>query len=168
MAHQTPAAGSGTTPPAPGQFWPEQNAWYAGPVAYPDGRVFALLLPADFAAVGEKAWGEYGRKIEGADSLHDGLSNTQALAAASSPAAAAVMAHGDGCYLPSRVEALQLFATLKDQIGGGWIWTSTQSSADDAWYQLFSGGLQHAYYKGCEFRAVPVRRLILQSFGTLA
>lgn len=153
------------TTPEVGQFWPAQNAWYAGPVAYPDGRVFALLLPADFASVGEKEWGEYGKKIECADSLHDGLANTQAMAEAGSPAAVAVMEHGDGCYLPSRIEALQLFATLKDKIGSGAAWTSTQYSDNYAWYQDFPYGTQHDHGKFYEVRAVPVRRLILQSFN---
>jgi hypothetical protein len=152
--------------PNPGQHWAEQSAHYAGPVAYPDGNVYALLLPDGFDAFGELQWGKYGKEIKGAASLHDGRANTAAMAKAGSAAAKAVIAHNADWYIPSRVEALQLFSTLKDKVGGGWIWTSTQYSADTAWCQTFGNGYQYIGNKDAELRAVAVRRLLLHSFST--
>ncbi len=152
------------TPPAAGQYWPAQSAWYAGPVAYPDGRVYALLLPDGFDQLGERAWsGKYGKTD--ATSLHDGLANTQAMAKAGSKLGKDILALDGELYLPARIEALQLFATLKDQIGGGWTWTSTQYSEYDAWYQYFGYGYQDDNDKKAEGRVRLVRRLLLQSLS---
>jgi hypothetical protein len=159
------AASTPPTPPTPGQYWPEEAAWYAGPVARPDGTVIALLLPDGFDSFGRLQWGEYGKEVQGADSLHYGALNTAALAEAGSPAAKAVLAHNPDWYLPSRIEALQLFATLKDQVGEGLAWTSTQYSAYYAWYQTFGYGDQDISFKDAELRAVAVRSLVLHSFG---
>jgi hypothetical protein len=156
---------AGITPPSPGQYWAEQAAWYAGPVAYPDGRVITLLLPDGFDAIGKLAWGKYGKAIKGAESLHDGVANTAAMAKAGSAAAKAVLAHNPDWYLPSRIEALQLFAMLKAQVGEGRAWSSTQCSAHYAWSQFFAYGYQGTLSKDAELRAVAVRRLVLQSFG---
>lgn len=171
--HPTSAAGSGnlypqatTQPPAIGQHWAEANGIYAGPVVSPDGRVAGLAWANDLAFLGNMPWGEYGQGVEGADSLADGLANTQAMAAAGSALAKAVL--GNGAYIPSRIEALQLFAALKDQLAGGAAWTSTQFSANYAWYQYFLNGYQDTYSKDCELRAVPVRRLFLCSFDSPA
>ncbi len=158
------AAQQGVQPPTPGQYWPDQSAWYAGPVAYPDGRVFALLLPDGFDQLGLRAWsGKYGNTK--ATSLHDGLANTQAMAASGSKLGKDILALEGELYLPSRIEALQLFATLKDQIGGGWGWTSTQYSEGYAWYQGFDYGTQGSSGKLFEGRVRLVRRLLLHSFN---
>lgn len=156
------------TPPAPGQYWPEQAAWYAGPVAYPDGRVIALLLPDGQESLGKMAWGEYGQHVPGATSHHDGRANTAAIAAAGSPAAQAVLALNPDWYIPSQIEALQLFATLKAQVGPGWTWTSTQVSADLAFVQDFEGGFSDWGLKGSDYRVRAVRGLTLHNFSTSA
>ncbi len=159
MAHQlTP------TLPAPGQPWPNLSALYAGIIAKPDGTSLALLRPTDVPALPDHPWGEYGKVIDGADDPFDGYANTLAMAAAGNKLAKAVRALPGDCYLPSRMEALVLFATLREQVGSGWVWTSTQSSADGAWCQFFGNGYQNVYGKDAALRAVPVRRLVLRSF----
>ncbi|WP_382155360.1 hypothetical protein [Hydrogenophaga sp. ANAO-22] len=154
--------------PIPGQYWPEQSAHYAGPVAYPDGNVYALLLPDGFDTFGRLKWGKLGKEIKGAASLHDGLANTAAMVKAASAAGKAVVAHNPDWYIPSRIEALQLHATLQEKVGEGWVWTSTQYSALNAWYQGFGHGTQSIYNKDAELRAVAVRRLLLHSFSASA
>lgn len=160
MAHPTLQAT--TQPPAIGQHWAEADGIYAGAVAYPNGSIAGVIWANDLTLT-DMPWGKYGQHIEGADSLHDGLANTQAMAAAGSALAKAVLAAG--AYIPARIEALQLFAALKDQLAGGAAWTSTQYSAHTAWYQTFGYGGQNVYSKDSGLRAVAVRRLILQSFG---
>ncbi|ETK19265.1 hypothetical protein H097_10412 [Pseudomonas sp. FH4] len=73
-------------------------------------RSLHITAGAEHELVGK--WGEYGVKIEGADSLTDSLANTQAMAAAGSELAAEVLALGIGGYndwaIPARdVQELQ-------------------------------------------------------------
>lgn len=155
---------SQTTFPQPGQPWPSLSALYAGIIAKPDGTAWSLLRPTDVPALPDQVWGEYGQVIEGADDPFDGYANTLAMAAAGNKLALAVRELPGDCYLPSRMEALVLFLTLREQIGGGWVWTSTQYSASDAWGQGFGDGDQYIDGKVAELRAVPVRRSLLRSF----
>lgn len=155
-------------PPAPGQYWPELSAWYAGPVAYPDGRVIALLFPDGQDSLGKMPWGEYGKRVPGATSHHDGRANTAAMAAAGSPAAQAVLALNPDWHIPSQIEALQLYATLKAQVGPGWTWTSTQVSARYAFVQGFENGGSLWSLKGYGYRVRAVRGLTLHHFTTFA
>ena len=151
-----------SAPVAPGAYWPEHDAWYAGLQMTPGGRFWHVLVPkAHIDALKDVKWGEYGTLIEGAADVFDGLANTQAMAAAGLDLAKRVQTLAEDLYLPSRSEALLVFTTLKDQIDGGVIWTSTQYSAHGAWYQNFSNGIQYLNLKVCELRAVPVRRLFL-------
>lgn len=163
---QPGAASTNTNPPAPGQYWPEQSAWYAGPVAYPDGRVIALLFPDGQESLGKLAWGNYGLDVVGAASQHDGRANTAAMAATGSPAAKAVLALNPDWYLPSQIEALQLYSTLKAQLGPGWTWTSTQLSSSGAFVQVFESGGSGWYFKDDDFRVRAVRGLTLHNFST--
>ncbi len=151
--------------PQPGQPWPDQQGHYAGIIAKPDGAAWALTLPTDVPALPDQAWGEYSTLIEGADDPFDGYANTLAMADAGNELAQAVRELPGDCYLPSRMEALVLFATLREQIGSGWVWTSTQYSAHSAWFQDFDNGNQNWGRKSSQWRAVPVRRLVLRSFG---
>jgi hypothetical protein len=151
-----------SAPVAPGAWWPEQDGWYAGLQMTPGGRFWHVIVPKAYIdALTDMKWGDYGTQIEGAADIYDGLANTEAMAAAGLELAKRVQALGEGLYLPSRAESLLMFATLKSQIGDGVAWTSTQYSANDAWSQHFYYGPQLTYSKGCEFRAVPVRRLFL-------
>jgi hypothetical protein len=155
-------------PPAIGQYWPEQSAWYAGPVAYPDGRVIALLFPDGQESLGKLPWGEYGKQVPGAASHHDGRANTAAMAEAASPAAQAVHAINRDWYIPSQIEALQLYATLKAHVGPGLMWTSTQLSADGAVVQVFENGRSSWNGKDYDHRVRAVRGLTLYHFSTSA
>ena len=161
-ATRDPIAHALAAPVAPGTFWPEQDAWYAGLEMTPGGRYWHVLVPkAHINTLASVKWGGYGTQIDGAADVYDGLTNTQDMSAAGLEIAQRVQAMGDGLHLPSRAEALLMFATLKRQIGSGILWTSTQYSADDAWCQNFNYGGQDIDDKDCEFRAVPVRRLFL-------
>lgn len=172
-AKATPAsaapAATATTPPAAGKYWPAQKAWYAGIICQPDGTAWHLLLPKGVKFKAKSlAWGTTDKAIKDADSLYDGQANTAAMLAAGSPAAAHITTLIDGAYLPSRAEAMLLFATLKDKFEtGAWYWTSTQQSASYAWYCYFGHGTQFTLHKSFEGSAVCVRRLVIQSFNPL-
>ncbi|MCB4365436.1 hypothetical protein KIH07_16960 [Hydrogenophaga taeniospiralis] len=157
-----PIAHSLAAPVAAGAFWPEHDAWYAGLQMTPGGRYWHALVPKEHInTLTDVKWGGYGTQIEGAADMYDGLANTQAMSTAGLELAQRVQALGKGMYLPSRAEVLLMFATLKSVIGDGVVWTSTQYSANNAWCQFFYYGDQGTNSKGCEFRAVPVRRLFL-------
>jgi hypothetical protein len=153
--------GAVTVPVKPGELW-EGQGWYAGICSAPDGTRWHLVVPqGDQMQLQRVAWGDYGTEIKGASSIYDGMANTADMVAAGSELAKKVQAMSDGCYLPSRAEALLMFATLKDQLGDKSMWTSTQCSASYAWYQGFDYGSQSITSKDAELRAVAVRRLML-------
>ncbi|WP_338513447.1 DUF1566 domain-containing protein [Pseudomonas poae] len=149
-------------------------------------------------------WGEYGVKIEGADSFTDSLANTQAMAAAGSELAAKVLTlniegrtdwaipardvqelqyrhfkptteenwensrNGDNPHsepvgqLYSAEDPLQtVHAAFQEGSAEAfrdtWYWSSSQRSADSAFYMHFGDGNQTGYGKGDELRVRPVR-----------
>ncbi len=152
-------------PVAPGQYWTEQSAWYAGPVVQPDGRVFALLLPDKAMTRPRESWAFRVESVA-ANSLHDGRANTKAMLAARSPIARELEKIHPDLYLPSRIEAQQIFAILQERVGRGAFWTSTQASAACAWCQHSGDGYQHTYSKVRQFRVVAVRSVLLHSFAS--
>ncbi len=136
-----------SAPVAPGAYWPEHDAWYAGLQMTPGGRFWHVLVPkAHVETLKDVQWGRYGTSVEVAVDVYDGLANTQAMVDAGLELAEKVQALGEGLYLPSRAEALLMFATLKDRIGEGILWTSTQYSANGAWSQNFGNGDQGPGY----------------------
>jgi hypothetical protein len=150
-----------TVPVKPGELWAGQG-WYAGICSAPDGTRWHLMVPERARdELRRVKWGGYGTEIPGAASIYDGQANTADMVTAGSELAKAVQAVGEGCYLPSRAEALLMFATLKDQLGEDPMWTSTQYSANDAWCQYFGSGFQYIHDKVAVLRAVAVRRLML-------
>lgn len=153
----------------PGQPWPNLSALYAGIIVKPDGIAWALLFPTDVPALPHQVWGEYDNVIEGAYDQYDGYANTLAMAAAGNKLAQAVRELPGDCYLPSRMEALTMFLTLREQIGSSWVWTSTQCSSCDAWCQGVADddGYQYITGKDTELPAVLVRRSSLRSFDAL-
>jgi hypothetical protein len=158
------ASSQGATPPLPGQYWPEQQGWYAGIQRSEDGLTswHLILLDAPECYFEDVEWGKYGKKIKGADFEFDGLANTIAMAEAGNELAQRIRALPGDCYLPSRFESALLYATVRAQIKtGDWYWTSTQTSAYDAWMQHFSHGGQYLSDKSSTGRARAVRRLIL-------
>lgn len=159
----------GAQPPLPGQYWPEQHGWYAGIARSEDGQShWHLILPdatpeTDFVSI----WGTYGQKIDGANSRHNGMANTQAMAAAGCPAAIKVLAPPGGLHIPSQAELQLLCATLHDKFDQrDWYWSSTQGSAYTAFVQDFEYGGSGWGNKGNEYRVRAVRGLALQPFST--
>ncbi|UVL22424.1 DUF1566 domain-containing protein [Pseudomonas donghuensis] len=169
-------------------------------------RFVNITAGAEHEFAGE--WGEYGVKIEGADSFTDSRSNTEAMAAAGSELAQKVLALDIGGFtdwaIPARdVQELQyrhfkptsrenycwnrdgdnpnslpvgnLYteeSPAKTQVPGfaqgepeafqdDWYWSSSQRSADTAFYMLFGDGLQDYYAKPDELRVRPVRRSLI-------
>ncbi|WP_044271204.1 DUF1566 domain-containing protein [Pseudomonas fluorescens] len=165
-------------------------------------RFLNITAGAEHELVGK--WGEYGEKIEGADSFTDGLANTKAMAAAGSELAAKVLNLSIEGFtdwaIPARdVQELQyrhfkptteenwagarsgdnpnsepvgLLYSEEDpaqtahaafQEGGAeafrdtWYWSSSQRSANHAFYMGFVDGVQDYDVKLNELRVRPVR-----------
>lgn len=155
-----------TQPPAIGQRWAELGSIYAGPVAYPDGRVFAIGWANDVADLPPQPWGKRGQDVAGARSQHDGRTNTLAMAEAGCEIAQLVLATDPTSWIPSQIEALQLSATLRSIMPPGWWWTSTQSSSFSAFIQSFEFGTSYWDFKDYDCRVRAVRGLELQPFSS--
>jgi hypothetical protein len=123
--------------PAIGQVWPGQGGIYMGVSRGRDGRPDCHLILALAKPKKRLAWAvacTWAKKVKA-----DG--------------------HAD-FSLPDRHESRLLWAnSVVDEIEIGWHWTSTQSSADDAWGQYFYNGTQHSLVKSYEGLARAVRRL---------
>ena len=88
---------------------PLEGGFFAG-YLNSNGALFAIVAaPKSLEASG--GWGERGVLIDGADSFHDGASNTAAMAAAGCKIAA--QAQSDGWYIPSRDELELLYRAFK-------------------------------------------------------
>lgn len=74
---------------------------------------------------------------------------------------------GDGARLPTRTEALQIFANARGLLKPKWHWTCEEDDASYAWFCYFLHGSQLNTSKSFEGSAVAVRRLTLQSFNSL-
>ncbi len=139
------------------------------------GQEYALI---DSGAAGELSgeWGEYGEDTT-ATHISDGAKNTAAMAEAGSELAKRALELNIGgfadWYLPSQHEiSLQFFSLRPTQgyqpaeanaFAREWYWSSTQSSPDDAWFQVFADGFQGYDHKGYEGRARAVRRELITS-----
>jgi len=145
--------------PLPGQYWPEQNAHYAG-IATDGKRHWHILVPAE-QDLPKGPWGEYGQDIPGAQSRFDGHANTLAMAEAGSPLAITIRALPGDCYLPSQAEAMLCAATMPQIFQPGYHWTSSQTSRHYAYVQDFELGYSYWDVKDFEFRAVAVRRILI-------
>ena len=152
-----------TAAPNPGEAWPAQGGIYIGIRVTPGGAPVHLVAAIGAHEIEDAEWGPYGQSIKGATSYHDGRANTQAMAEAGSELATRVLAldidgHTDW-HLPSQADAHLLAANAKHLMQPDIYWTSTQYSANHAWYQYFTSGTQLITSKDCEFRAVPVRTI---------
>lgn len=170
-------------------------------------RYVSITAGAEHELSGE--WGEYGVKIEGADSLTDSRANTEAMAAAGSELAQQVLAleiggHTDWAIPARDVQELQYrnlkpttdknYAWGRDgenhsslpagelyseespvqtaieafKAGGPeafrpeWYWSSSQRSADGAFYMHFLAGTQYGDVKNYGLRVRPVRSEVIQ------
>ncbi|UNM17326.1 hypothetical protein K0P33_17230 [Pseudomonas sp. ArH3a] len=119
-----------------------------------------ILLPDELSG----PWGEYGVKIEGADSYSDGEANTRAMAEAGS--VIAIKALELGGHIPSCLEGQLLMAAKADGLveirGDRWHYLSTQFSANLAYIMDFSDGYQGYGYKLGERSVRPVRSIPIQ------
>ena len=170
-----PEAPANSTTPIPGQFWPEQHGFYAGIMPALAGLpAYHLILdPTDLIAAdgsAEHEWGEYGKKIAGADSLTDGLANTRAMFGDGSPVAiltasassANPSTGASAPFIPSKREMALIVATCSEHMTAGELyWTSSQYSAIVAWFQSFNYGHSLWLTKNDSLRVRPVRRLPL-------
>jgi Protein of unknown function (DUF1566) len=153
--------------PAYGQLWESQGGFFAGILQHPDGRLYALIVPPKGTAeLGEHEWGAYGTKIEGTESLTDGAANTEAHLQAGTPLGLTLKGfehagHADW-YIPARTEMVLAHDFCKEQFEQDeYYWTSSQYSANYAWYQSFYLGYSHWSLKDFSLRVRPVRRLFL-------
>ena len=150
------------TPPALLSHWEGQGGIFIATKALSNSKTAYLIAAIGQHELEDQEWGNYGKKIEGADSYHDGLSNTQAMAEAGSELAKRVLAldidgHTDW-HLPSQADMHLIAGNAKHLMQQDeCYWISTQYSADHAWYQFFGYGGQLIITKDCELRAVPVR-----------
>ena len=154
---------AGLVIPAIGQPWPGQGGIYIGELPP------AALRPGAHIVVSEEEaqrmeWGNYGTKVEGANSRHDGRANTQALLSTGNnhPAAAwcaqyTAEGHTD-FHLPSTLE-LSIASALCPEVfsQADLYWASTQLSALSAFAQAFENGDSDWDFKGSEFRVRAVR-----------
>lgn len=119
-----------------------------------------VLLPAS-----AEVEGEYGQDVSGAGSYSDGEANTRTMAEAGSKIAAKALEAGG--FIPSCLEGQLIMAAkhaglVADLREDRWYWSSTQSSADYAYYVDFEGGWLYINGKDHERLVRPVRSLIIQ------
>ena len=151
--------------PAIGTYWAGQGGIYGGIRQYPDGPYHVIFGTKD---LGDFAWGERGVETR-AFSKTDGRSNTDALvedlgvySAAKAASAYSSDGHND-FYLPSIGELNHAWQSIPDAFDKStWYWSSTQRSANDAFFMTFGDGSQYDYAKGNGLRVRPVRRLPIQ------
>jgi len=187
---------------------PFGGGYFSGITRDPDtgNRYLNITAGAEHELVG--VWGEYGVKIEGADSFTNGRANTEAMAAAGSELAQKALAlriggHDDWA-IPARdqqdlqyrhfkptteanwqygrsgdnpnsepvgllhTEESPAQTTLEAFQAGGveafkstWYWSSSQRSANNAFFVHFAVGYQGLYDKNDELRVRPVRSQLI-------
>jgi hypothetical protein len=153
--------------PRLGAYWEGQGGIYAGLMpGQGDQPDYHLIVSVDEGVDFE--WGPYGVKVPECDSRINGAANTRALLGATAKHPAATWAaeyskdgHSD-FYLPAQRELNLCYATIAEKFAPSWYWTSTQYSADGAWYQGFDGGGQYGAGKDGKGRVRAVRRLVIQ------
>lgn len=157
------------TPPALGQYWEGQGGIYAGIMRGENGQPdYHLIVPthAD-AAVAEVSWGSRGEDEPSSTSSWDGKANTAALMKSKNSHPLVEFLKDlevDGFsdfYIPSRREAALCSANCPEIFRDGWHWTSTQYSADSAFFQDFEGGYQYLSGKDNSLRVRAVRRFVI-------
>ncbi|WP_447775193.1 DUF1566 domain-containing protein [Pseudomonas chlororaphis] len=148
--------------PEIGEYWPCQGGVNAGFVAA-CGDVPAHYLILGDKDLGEFEWGRY-KEESAATSKWDGKANTDALITAgghpSAESARAYAADGHTDFdLPAAAQLYQ--AWVHGLITKGAYWSSSQRSANTAFYMFFVDGYQYYYDKYLELRVRPVRRYFI-------
>lgn len=129
---------------------------------------YAIIVP-DLPSV-QLAWGQRGVEVKNANSMTDGKFNTLAMLIANCPPALhiaelKVEGHED-LYLPARAELQALWANVPELFEKHYHWSSTQSSAGNAFVQDFEYGTSYWSLKDYDYRVRAVRRIPLQHFPT--
>ncbi|MGN8276635.1 DUF1566 domain-containing protein [Pseudomonas sp. SMN5] len=155
-----------TTIPGLGEYWPGQGGYNGGLVAA-RGDVPAHYLIIAKDDVGSHEWGGRGVDLAGT-SKTDGLYNTQLLVGDEKehPAANACAEYqADGnhdFYLPACAELYHCWVNVPELFAKDtWYWSSSQRSANDAYYMNFVDGIQDYDGKVYELRVRPVRRFFI-------
>lgn len=123
------------TPPAIGDYWPDQGGIYAGQVREDDGTTYHVIL-ADAKPT-----------------------QTRLTHATATKWAKSIEADGHADFeLPSRRASALLYANLSDRFERTWHWTSTSYFESYAWICSFTNGYQTNDHKGHYHAARAVRR----------
>ena len=161
--------------PAFGTLLPEHGGYFGAIMrgAAADGSDdYVIIVPAaDGTEIEAIAWATDYVRIEGADSLTDGRTNTAAMAEAGldpGKRMRALTLHGHAdWYRPAASELRALQASVPELFDKqDWYWSSTQSSRHGAWMQDFEYGTSNCHGKDNEFRARAVRQIPLQAFSS--
>ncbi|MGY2199074.1 DUF1566 domain-containing protein [Pseudomonas gingeri] len=154
-----------TNAPEIGSYWPGQGGINGGFVqARGDVPAHHLIFAKD--DVGNHEWGNRGKE-SGATSKADGHANSVILLSdGSHPAAKAADQYtADGhsdFYLPAAAELYQGWVNCPDVFAKDcWHWSSSQRSANYAFFLLFGDGVQYYDGKSYELRVRPVRRFFI-------
>ncbi|MGP5464962.1 DUF1566 domain-containing protein [Pseudomonas helleri] len=147
-----------------GAVWPGQGGHNGGLVAA-HGNVAAHYLIIAAKDVGSHEWGERGSESQ-ATSKRDGFANTVTLMEGDHPAAKAATGYTadghDNFYLPAAAELYHCWLNAPDLFDKDtWYWSSTQRSANLAFFMYFDVGSQLNDAKTNERRVRPVRRLFI-------
>lgn len=151
--------------PPIGSEWPGQGGIYAGLMRGRDGHPDYHLIIAPAESDGELQWGGYGSKST-ATSKWDGLANTQALLEegdhpAAEFAASVIIGDHNDFYLPAQAELMLAWANVPEAFSEGYHWSSSQYSADGAFFVGFDDGWTHSSgVKLFDFRVRAVRRIL--------
>ncbi|MGE0329724.1 MAG: DUF1566 domain-containing protein [Ramlibacter sp.] len=150
------------TPPAHGIYWPGQGGLYIASLPARDGAPARHLI----ASQEELEHAKYGPyiNIAGANSHHNGRTNTAALLASGHDHPAASWAHqhqADGhadFHLPSQAELMACYVFAPEAFNPkGWYWSSTQGDSHNAFAQNFAYGFSFWGNRGSELRVRAVR-----------
>lgn len=156
-----PAPVTTLTPPAPGEYWPDQGGHYICTLA-PVLDMPARHLIASAVDSLPMAYGPY-TDTPGAASHVNGAANTTALLAAAlnNPAAKWAQAYtADGhtdFFLPARLDLMMAYICAPQLFKKDWYWTSTQYDRGYAFCQSFELGNSYWYIKGNEVRVRACR-----------
>ncbi|NWD49060.1 DUF1566 domain-containing protein [Pseudomonas gingeri] len=151
--------------PAVGEYWPGEGGVNGG--LFPgNGEPYYLIVPTGADAEATHEWGGYGDELNGAKSPWDGQANTAYLVSSSrehdhSAAQFCAAFERDGhkdFYLMARREASFLEITVPEVFTQAYHWTSSQRSANHAYYMDFEDGWLYYDVKNLERLARPVRR----------
>ncbi|WP_342649138.1 DUF1566 domain-containing protein [Pseudomonas sp. REB1044] len=152
--------------PSLGSYWPGQGGYNAGLIRGENGAPDYYLIAPVLSEQLRAEWGGRGEECEGATSMSDGLANTKALLADESDHPAAKLAsefiadgHAD-FYLPARRELQVAEANVPELFEKAYHWSSSQFSADSAYYMGFEDGWIDGSGKDGERLVRPVRRFI--------